>query len=102
MFWEGTNVRNDDWGGISIDERTKFSTEIVKRSRLEVGNDFPIIFRFSQWKQQDFSHKMAKTPDELGKFLMKSHLLIIKQFYCLVNFQKLMYIKKIWQYIICS
>ena len=31
---------------------------------------------------------------------MKSRCLLIKQFYCLVNFQKLMYIKKIWQYII--
>ena len=82
FFWEGTNVRNDDWGGISIDERTKFSTEIVKRSRLEVGNDFPIIFRFSQWKQQDFSHKMAKTPDELGKFLMNLSIAGVDCFHC--------------------
>ena len=60
FFWEGTNIRDDEWGGLAIEERTKFSEEIVKKARKAVGNDYPIIFRFSQWKQQDFSHKMAK------------------------------------------
>jgi 2,4-dienoyl-CoA reductase-like NADH-dependent reductase (Old Yellow Enzyme family) len=69
FFWHGTNIRDDDWGGISLNERTQFSTEIVKRARKAVGDDFPIIFRFSQWKQQDFSHKMASTSEELGLFL---------------------------------
>lgn len=82
FFWEGTNIRDDDWGGISIEERTKFSTEIVKRSRKEVGDDFPIIFRFSQWKQQDFSHKMAKTPADLENFLVNLSESGVDCFHC--------------------
>jgi 2,4-dienoyl-CoA reductase-like NADH-dependent reductase (Old Yellow Enzyme family) len=34
-----------------------------------VGDDFTIIFRFSQWKQQDYSAKLCKTPEELAIFL---------------------------------
>ncbi len=34
-----------------------------------MGDDFPIILRFSQWKQQDFSVKLAHTPAELEGFL---------------------------------
>jgi len=37
--------------------------------REEVGDEFPVILRFSQWKQQDFESKLAKTADELAQFL---------------------------------
>jgi 2,4-dienoyl-CoA reductase-like NADH-dependent reductase (Old Yellow Enzyme family) len=34
-----------------------------------VGPDFPIIFRVSQWKQQDLGARHATTPDQLGDWL---------------------------------
>lgn len=69
FFWEGTNQRDDTYGG-EIDKRTKFACEIIKRARKEIGRDFPIAIRFSQWKQQDYEAKIAHTPEELEKFLM--------------------------------
>ena len=43
--------------------------EIVAAIRAAVGEDFPIIFRFSQWKQQDYTAKLCQTPEELAIFL---------------------------------
>ncbi len=68
FFWEGTNQRSDKYGG-SIQKRTQFAVEIMQAIRGEIGDDFPMILRFSQWKQQDFDAKLAQTPDELEKFL---------------------------------
>ena len=58
FFWEGTNVREDEYGG-SLVKRTRFATAIVESIRAEIGEDFPIILRFSQWKQQDYEAKLA-------------------------------------------
>ncbi len=41
----------------------------MKAIRKEVGEDYPIIFRFSQHKQQDFVSRIAETPEELGVVL---------------------------------
>ena len=68
FFWEGTNQRDDDFGG-QLPARTKFACDIVSAARREVGDDFPLLIRFSQWKQQDFDHKMATNPDDLLAFL---------------------------------
>ncbi|MDO6487427.1 NADH:flavin oxidoreductase [Colwellia sp. 6_MG-2023] len=68
FFWEGTNQRDDEYGG-SLENRTRFGVEIVKAIREKVGKDFPIIFRFSQWKQQDYNTKLCQTPEELATFL---------------------------------
>ncbi len=68
FFWEGTNQRDDDFGGQLV-ARTKFACDIISAARREVGDDFPLLIRFSQWKQQDFDHKMAPTPDDLLAFL---------------------------------
>ena len=68
FFWEGTNQRDDEYGG-SLLKRTRFAVEIVKAIRAKVGEDFPIIFRFSQWKLQDYEAKLVNTKDELGQFL---------------------------------
>jgi len=38
--------------------------------RREVGREFPLILRFSQWKQQDFAARLATTPEELQQFLL--------------------------------
>ncbi|TNE61628.1 MAG: NADH:flavin oxidoreductase [Alphaproteobacteria bacterium] len=68
FFWEGLNERTDAWGG-SLVKRTRFGAEIIKAIRKEVGDDFAIILRWSQWKQQDYSVKLAKDPAELEQFL---------------------------------
>lgn len=41
-----TNQRNDDWGG-SFENRIRFSLEVVKKVREQVGPTYPIIFRMS-------------------------------------------------------
>ncbi|HMA32766.1 MAG TPA: NADPH-dependent 2,4-dienoyl-CoA reductase [Casimicrobiaceae bacterium] len=41
-----TNLRDDDWGG-SFDNRVRFATEIVRRTRAAVGPRFIIIYRLS-------------------------------------------------------
>ena len=68
FFWEGTNIRDDEYGG-ELEQRTAFAVEIIEKSRAAVGKDFPLIIRLSQWKQQDFEHKMATDPDKLLAFL---------------------------------
>jgi 2,4-dienoyl-CoA reductase-like NADH-dependent reductase (Old Yellow Enzyme family) len=65
FLWAGTNTRDDAYGG-DILRRTGFATELVKAIRAEVGPDFPILFRFSQWKLQDYDAKLAETPEELA------------------------------------
>lgn len=44
FFAQKTNHRNDEWGG-SFENRIRFATEIVKRTRKKVGEDFIIVFR---------------------------------------------------------
>ncbi len=68
FFWEGTNQRTDAYGG-SIEKRARFAVEVVAAIRAVVGQDFPIIFRFSQWKQQDYNAKLCKNPAELALLL---------------------------------
>jgi 2,4-dienoyl-CoA reductase-like NADH-dependent reductase (Old Yellow Enzyme family) len=68
FFWAGTNVRTDRYGG-DIGGRTRFGVEIVQACRRATGPAFPIVLRFSQWKLQDFSAKLARTPGELAAFL---------------------------------
>ncbi len=68
FFWDVMNRRDDRFGG-DLTNRAEFACEVVKQIRREVGEDTPIILRYSQWKQQDFSVKLADTPDALGAFL---------------------------------
>jgi 2,4-dienoyl-CoA reductase-like NADH-dependent reductase (Old Yellow Enzyme family) len=68
FFWERTNRRSDRYGG-SRRERTRFAVEILCEIRRRVGPDFPVSFRFSQWKQQDYKVKLADTPSELAEIL---------------------------------
>ncbi len=68
FFWEGTNQRDDAYGG-DLAARSRFALEIVRAVRAAVGEDFPIIFRFSQWKQQDYTARLCETPEELEGFL---------------------------------
>ena len=68
FFWEGTNRRTDDYGG-DMARRSRFAIEIVQAVRAAVGPDFPVILRFSQWKQQDYEAKLAADPQALEDFL---------------------------------
>ncbi|MDX5298437.1 MAG: NADH:flavin oxidoreductase [Gammaproteobacteria bacterium] len=68
FFWEGTNQRDDEYGG-SLENRSRFAVEIVRAVRAAVGEDFAIVFRFSQWKQQAYDARMVNTPEELERFL---------------------------------
>ena len=71
FFWAGLNKRTDRFGGESLAERSRFAIEIVKAIRAEVGEDFPIMLRLSQWKQQDFAVKLAKSPAEMAAYLVR-------------------------------
>jgi 2,4-dienoyl-CoA reductase-like NADH-dependent reductase (Old Yellow Enzyme family) len=67
-FWEETNQRDDAFGG-SLEARSTFAAEIARGVRKATGPDFPILLRFSQWKQQDFTARLAHTPQQLETFL---------------------------------
>ncbi len=69
FFWEGTNQREDAYGG-SLEKRLRFVIEIVQAVRDAVGPDFAILLRYSQWKQQDYTARLAHTPEELERFLL--------------------------------
>ncbi|TQF74371.1 12-oxophytodienoate reductase [Rhodococcus spelaei] len=65
FLWASTNLRDDAWGGDML-RRTAFPAAVVRAIREAIGDDLPIIYRFSQHKQQDFSARTAETPEELG------------------------------------
>lgn len=64
FLWSETNFRTDGYGGDPL-RRTRFVCEVVRAVRAAIGSSMPILFRFSQWKQQDFDAKLAHTPHEL-------------------------------------
>ncbi|MFC9590899.1 NADH:flavin oxidoreductase [Streptomyces sp. NPDC056944] len=68
FLWSGTNRRTDAYGGDPV-ARTKFAAEIVAAVRGTVSPDFPVIFRFSQWKQDAYDARLAETPQELESIL---------------------------------
>jgi 2,4-dienoyl-CoA reductase-like NADH-dependent reductase (Old Yellow Enzyme family) len=68
FLWSATNERTDKYGG-DLAGRTRFATEIIAEVRRRVGPDFPVVLRYSQWKLQDYEAKLARTPDELDRFL---------------------------------
>ncbi len=69
FFWEGTNRRDDRFGGPTLPERSRFAAEILKAVRHAVSDDFPVIIRLSQWKLQDYAVKLATTPRDMEAWL---------------------------------
>ena len=69
FLWGGTNIREDSYGG-SIGKRSQFVSDIIKAVKENVDDTFIVGLRFSQWKQHDFSAKLASTPDDLRKILI--------------------------------
>ncbi|MFA3840201.1 MULTISPECIES: NADH:flavin oxidoreductase [Streptomyces] len=68
FLWAGTNRRTDGYGGDPV-ARTQFAAEIVAAIRENVSPEFPVIFRYSQWKQEAYDARLAETPDELEAIL---------------------------------
>ncbi|MEV8065511.1 NADH:flavin oxidoreductase [Streptomyces sp. NPDC085995] len=68
FLWAGTNRRTDAYGGDPV-ARTKFVAELVAAVRAAVSPDFPVLFRYSQWKQEAYDARLAETPAELEAIL---------------------------------
>lgn len=68
FFWSQTNKRRDQWGG-PPSHRARFGAEVIKAIRQAVGDEMPIILRWSQWKQQDYNAQLVSTPNELEQLL---------------------------------
>jgi len=81
FFWQGTNQRDDHYAG-SLENRGRFAVEIIEAVRRAVGPDFPIILRWSQWKQQDYTARLAETPEELERFLVPLSAAGVDIFHC--------------------
>ncbi|MEV6961020.1 NADH:flavin oxidoreductase [Streptomyces sp. NPDC051207] len=68
FLWAGTNRRTDAYGGDPV-SRTRFAAEIVAAVREAVSPGFPVVFRYSQWKQEAYDARLAETPEELEAIL---------------------------------
>ncbi len=82
FFWEGTNTRTDEYGGKTLKERNRFAVEVIKAIRAAVGEDFTIIIRLSQWKQQDYKARLATTPAEMEEWLLPLKEAGVDIFHC--------------------
>ncbi len=69
FLWHKSNQRHDEYGG-NLKNRVRFASEVVSSVRSAVGPDFPICFRFSQWKLTDYDAKIASNPSELESLLI--------------------------------
>lgn len=68
FLWAGTNRRADGYGG-SLQSRTRFPAEVVAAIRAAVGEDFAIVYRYSQWKSNHYDARLAESPAELEQVL---------------------------------
>lgn len=82
FFWQTTNNRTDEYGGKTIGERSRFAVEVIKAVRAAVGADFTIIIRLSQWKQQDYTSRLAFTPQEMEAWLLPMKEAGVDIFHC--------------------
>ena len=69
-FWSETNKRAPPYGGITLADRVRFAVDIIKAVRAGAGTDIPIILRLSQFKQQDYSVRLAHTPQEMSDWMV--------------------------------
>ncbi|GHH85375.1 oxidoreductase [Streptomyces sulfonofaciens] len=68
FLWERTNRRTDAYGGDPV-ARATFAAQIVAAVRQRVSPGFPVIFRYSQWKQDAYEARLAETPEALEAVL---------------------------------
>jgi 2,4-dienoyl-CoA reductase-like NADH-dependent reductase (Old Yellow Enzyme family) len=69
FLWAETNLRDDGYGGTSIEARARFPMEIVAAIRAATGPGFIISFRLSQWKECDYEARIVETPAEFTTLL---------------------------------
>jgi 2,4-dienoyl-CoA reductase-like NADH-dependent reductase (Old Yellow Enzyme family) len=81
FFWGVTNRRTDVYGGDLL-ARTRFAVEVIREIRSKVSPEFPVCLRFSQFKQQDYSAKLAQSPAELEQFLAPLSAAGVDLFHC--------------------
>ena len=68
FLWSRTNRRTDRYGGVPAN-RARFPAEVVTAIRAATGGRLPVIFRYSQWKNADYTARIAETPRELAALL---------------------------------
>jgi len=81
FFWEGTNQRDDEYGG-SLEKRGRFAVEVIEAVRAAVGPEFPVILRWSQWKQQEYTARLVTSPQQLEQFLAPLSAAGVDIFHC--------------------
>lgn len=69
FLWPEMNRRDDAYNGASVRERARFAAEVVAEVRRRTRPDFPISFRFSQWKLQDYDARILASPDDVGQLV---------------------------------
>ena len=69
FLWHKSNKRGHKDGG-SLENRVRFAVQVVASIRDAVGEHFPILFRFSQWKLTDNEARIAGSPNELEQILL--------------------------------
>lgn len=82
FFWEGMNTRSDEYGGKTIGERNRFAVDVVKAIRKRVGENFPILLRLSQWKQQKYEARIAAHPKQMEEWLLPLSEAGVDVFHC--------------------
>lgn len=82
FFWNGTNRRRDRFGGTALRDRARFAADVVRAVRIAVGDDFPIILRISQFKLQDYTARIADTPDQMADWLQPLAEAGVDVFHC--------------------
>ncbi|HEY0175737.1 MAG TPA: NADH:flavin oxidoreductase [Pedobacter sp.] len=69
FFWDKLNHRTDQYGGATLPERSRFAIEVIKEVRRQVGEDFAVIIRLSQWKPSDYNNRFVANPAEMEAWL---------------------------------
>ena len=69
FLWAETNKRDDRYGGATLLDRAAFPLDVVRAVRAAVGPDYPISYRFSQWKEVAFEARIMDAPATLPPFL---------------------------------
>ena len=69
FFWDATNRRQDQWGGKTLMERSRFVVEVIRAVKAVIEPEAPLLLRISQWKEQDYGVKLVNSPSELEAWL---------------------------------
>jgi 2,4-dienoyl-CoA reductase-like NADH-dependent reductase (Old Yellow Enzyme family) len=68
FLWPHTNHRTDSYGGTPA-ARATFPAEVIRAVRSAIPAPMPLIVRFSQFKERDYTARIADTPTDLAAIL---------------------------------